>query len=451
MNQDFMKKKAPLRLVLTMSLPMVLSMLVNSLYNIIDSYFVARISENAMTALSLVYPLQNLVMAISVGFGIGINAAAAYYLGAGNKKAADNTVSQGILLSVVHGAVLTFGCLWIMPVFLRAFTKDAETISFALRYSNIVFLFSTVITISVSFEKIFQAVGKMTVSMVSMLCGCVINIILDPVFIFGAGVIPPMGIEGAALATGIGQTATLMIYLVIYLKKPLPVCIKLKGQLAEEKQFKRLYIVGIPAALNMALPSLLITALNGILSQYSQMYVLVLGIYYKLQTFIYLTANGIVQGIRPLAGYNYGAGEYKRVKQIHNAALGICAVVMLTGMVICLSASEFLMELFTVNTETVKAGAQALRIICCGFVVSSVSVMTSGTLEGLGKGFSSLIISLIRYIALIPAAFLLSRIFGAVGVWHAFWVTELAAALVSCFLYRYNISDKLFVQHADKM
>lgn len=358
MDQDFMKKKAPLHLVLAMSLPMVLSMLVNLLYNIIDSYFVARISENAMTALSLVYPLQNLVMAVSVGFGIGINAAAAYYLGAGNREAADNTVSQGVLLSVIHGLVLTFGCLCVMPSFLRAFTKDAETISFALRYSNIVFLFSAVITISVSFEKIFQAVGKMTVSMVSMLCGCVINIILDPIFIFGAGRILPMGIEGAALATGIGQTATLAIYLFIYLKKPLPVRVRLKGQLSQEKQFKRLYIVGIPAALNMGLPSLLITALNGILSQYSQMYVLVLGIYYKLQTFIYLTANGIVQGIRPLVGYNYGAGEYRRVKQIHNAALEICAVVMLMGMAICLSASEFLMGMFTVNTETVKAGAQ---------------------------------------------------------------------------------------------
>lgn len=438
MDQEFMKKKAPLPLVLTMSLPMVLSMLVNALYNIIDSYFVAKISENAMTALSLVYPLQNLIIAVTVGFGIGINAAAAYYLGAGDSKTADNAVSQGMLLSIVHGFILMAGCLAGVHAFLRIFTTDEETISYALRYSNIVFAFTVFIAVSTAFEKIFQSVGKMTVSMISMLSGCVINIVLDPILIFGAGFIPAMGIEGAAIATGIGQTATLIIYVVIYLKRPLPVRLRLQGQLSEKKLFKRLYSVGIPAALNMALPSLLVTALNGILSQYSQMYVLVLGIYYKLQTFIYLTVNGIVQGIRPLVGYNYGAGEYKRVRQIHNTALRLSMVIMLAGMGICLFASGNLMGLFTGNPSTIEAGKTALRVICCGFVVSSVSVITSGTLEGLGKGFPSLVISLTRYIVIIPIAFTLSRFTGVNGVWNAFWVTETLAAVISYFLYRYH-------------
>lgn len=250
-----------------------------------------------------------------------------------------------------------------------------------------------------------------------------------------------MGIEGAALATGIGQTASLVIYVAIYMRGRLPVHLQFhgRGQIPGEKHLGRLYHVGIPAALNIALPSVLIAALNGILSQYSQMYVLILGIYYKLQTFIYLTASGIVQGIRPLVGYNYGAREFARVRKIHYTALSLCSVVMLGGMAVCLAVPGRLVGLFTSNPETVRAGTEALQTICWGFAASSVSVMTSGTLEGLGKGFPSLVISLIRYIAIIPAAFVLSRMMGVTGVWNAFWITELAAAAASCLLYRLNV------------
>ncbi|MDE6471346.1 MAG: polysaccharide biosynthesis C-terminal domain-containing protein, partial [Eubacterium sp.] len=235
MNQNYMKVKSPFKLVLTMSLPMVLSMLVNALYNIVDSYFVAKISEDAMTALSLVFPLQNLVMSVAVGFGIGINSAVSFYLGAQKPKSANKAASQGAVLNTIHGVVLMVLCLAVMPSFLKLFTNDAQTISYALKYSNIVFLFSVVITVEVSFEKIFQSVGKMAVSMLSMLGGCIVNIILDPILIFGVGFIPSMGIEGAALATGIGQVFTLVIYLIIYFKKPLTVKISLKGQINGKK------------------------------------------------------------------------------------------------------------------------------------------------------------------------------------------------------------------------
>ena len=436
MNPLYMKEKPIFPLVLSMSYPMVLSMLVNSLYNIVDSYFVAKISEEAMTALSLVYPLQNLVNAVGVGFGIGVNAAVAFFLGAGDQRSANRSVSQGILLNLVHGLLLTVGCLVGMPAFLRLFTADAQVISYGLRYSHIVFLFSTVITVEVSYEKIFQAVGRMKVSMVSMLAGCVLNIVLDPIFIFGLGFIPAMGIEGAALATGLGQVLTLLIYLVLFRRGGMPIRFQVNRESLGGGIWRRLYLVGIPAALNMALPSLLVTALNGILAVYSQVYVLILGIYYKLQTFIYLTANGIVQGIRPLVGFNYGAGEPERVRSIHRTALGLGLVIMLAGTLICLLVPGQLIGLFSENPQTLREGAQALRIISAGFVVSAVSVMTSGTLEGLGKGFPSLVISLIRYLAIIPLAFVLSRLLGAVGVWHSFWMTELLAAGVSLALYR---------------
>ena len=311
MDQSFMKERKILPLVLSMSLPMVISMAVNALYNIVDSYFVAKLSEEAMTALALVYPIQNLITAIGVGIGIGINAGIAYYLGAKKQTTANQIATQGIALSVLHGILLTVLCTAGLWKFLKGFSADLEVNLMAITYGNRVLLFSVVITLGITFEKIFQSVGKMKVSMFSMICGCLINILLDPLMIFGIGPFPAMGIAGAAYATGIGQTATLLIYLIFYFADPIPVKIQLKYLKPEKHVISRIYAVGIPATLNMALPSLLISSLNGILSGFSEKYVLVLGVYYKLQTFIYLSANGIIQGIRPLIGYNYGAGEKK--------------------------------------------------------------------------------------------------------------------------------------------
>jgi putative MATE family efflux protein len=437
MSQLYMKEKPVLPLVLSMSFPMAISMLVNALYNIVDSYFVAKISESAMTALSLVFPLQNLVMAVAVGFGVGINAAAAYFLGAENPKAADQSVSQGLILNGLHGILLTAGCLSSARLFLGLFTSDAETLSYGTQYSYIVFLFSVVITVGVCFEKIFQAVGRMKVSMAGMMIGCLANIILDPILIFGIGFFPELGIKGAALATGIGQGITLVFYIIVFLKTPMPVRIRIERSMMDSRIRERLYAVGIPATLNMALPSLLITALNGILAEFSQTHVLVLGIYYKLQTFIYLTTNGIVQGIRPLVGYNYGAGELGRVKRVHGTALLLSALIMALGTGLCLALPKQLIGLFSSNPQTIAAGIEALRFISCGFLVSAISVITCGTLEGLGKGLPSLVISIIRYIALIPIAFALSRVLQATGVWHAFWVTELIGAAVSILLFHH--------------
>ena len=432
-----MKEKPVLPLLISMSLPMVISMLVNSLYNIVDSFFVAKISEDAMTALSLVYPVQNFINAVAIGFGVGINAVIAYHLGAGEPKKANAAATWGFVLSMIHGAVLLVGSIVIIPTFLRMFTSDAQVIDYGIRYARIAFAFSLVIAASLAFEKIFQSVGRMKVTMGGMLAGCVTNIILDPVLIFGIGPFPAMSIEGAALATGIGQVLTVVIYLVIYLARPLPVRMGRKYLIRETGLFRRLYSIGIPATLNLALPSLLISALNGILAMYGQIYVVILGIYYKLQTFLYLPVNGIVQGMRPIIGYNYGAKEHKRVKQIYRIALAISAAIMLAGTVVCLVAPGQLIGIYTTNPETISAGKTALRLISAGFIVSAVSVASSGALEGLGKGVPSFIISLFRYVVIIiPAAFLLSRIFGAVGVWNAFWIAETITAVIAFVIYR---------------
>lgn len=447
MEQTFMKEKPVLPLVLSMSLPMVLSMLTNSLYNIIDSYFVAKISEEAMTAISLVFPLQLLVNSAGVGFGIGINAAAAFFLGAQQHEKANDATSVGLLLSLFHGIALTALCVTVIPHFLRLFTDTSAILEYGLDYSYIVFSFAPVITVGIAFEKVYQAEGKMTISMASMLCGCITNILLDPLMIFGVGPFPAMGIRGAAWATAIGQVVTLIIYIVVYFLKPLPLRVCFRREMLDSQLCRQLYIVGIPAALNMALPSLLITCLNGILASFSQTYVFVLGVYYKLQTFIYLTANGIVQGIRPIVGYNYGAKEYERIHKVVHTSLLLTVGVMAAGTLICLTAAGPLMGLFTENTATIQAGRSALRIISLGFIVSSVSVIVSGTLEGLGKGIHSMMISLMRNIVVIlPAAFLLSRFLGAAGVWHGFWITEAVTALAAWTLYEKYVRKKLLRQ-----
>ena len=436
MDQTFMKEKKILPLVLSMALPMIISMAVNSLYNIIDSFFVAKVSENAMTALSLVYPIQNLVNSIAVGFGVGINAVVAFHLGAGEMQNADRATTYGLFLSFIHGLILTVFSIFGMPYFVKMFTTDTDVINLAVMYSTIAFSFSTIVNVGIAFEKIFQAVGRMNVSMISMICGCVTNIILDPIMIFGLGSFPAMGIQGAALATGIGQTITLIIYFIFYFASPIQAKFRISLLKSGKRLLKRLYSIGVPAMLNMALPSLLITALNGILSEFSGSYVLVLGVYYKLQTFIYLTANGLIQGIRPIIGYNCGAGEHKRVKQIYNTALLLSAIIMALGTALSWIMPSTLFGMFTANPDTLKLGVTALNIISIGFIVSAVSVTSSGALEGLGKGLPSLWISLFRYIIIIiPAAFVFSRFFGAVGVWISFPFAEFVTAVFAYFIY----------------
>ena len=440
MDQDFMKEKKVLPLVLTMSYPMAISMAVNALYNIVDSFFVAQLDVKAMTALSLLFPVQNLSHSAAVGFAIGINATVAFYLGQKNGELADRAVSSGTMLSVIHGFMLAAVCIAVMPWFLSMFTDDAAITNYGIEYSQYVFLFAPMDCMFLTCEKIFQSTGRMKTTMFCLAAGCITNIILDPLVIFGIGPFPQLGIRGAAIATGIGQSLPVLIYIALYVLKPLPVRFRLKYCRPELYIIKRLYSIGNAATLNLALPSVQISVLNAILSSFSSGYVFALGVYYKLQTFLYLSANGVVQGIRPLVGYNYGAGRNDRVREIVKIATITIACIMLAGTAVCLLMPGRLIGIFTSDAEIVSIGASAIRIISAGFIISSVPVILSGALEGLGKGTASLMISLIRYIIVIlPLAFLLSRVSGACGVWHAFWLTEIIAAAVSYLIYRVTV------------
>lgn len=444
MDQTYMKEKPVVPLLLSMGIPVIISMIAGALYNIVDSIFVAMISEDAMTAVSLVYPIQNLAHAAGVGFGVGINAMVARRLGEGKTRMANQTASQGVFLSALHGMILTILGMAVIPYFLRMFTSDEVTISYGLTYFYNVFLFSTIDTMGMAYEKVYQSVGKMKISMAAVLIGCGVNIVLDPIFIFGLGPMPELGIRGAAWATGIGQTASLLFYLILNHVKPLNVEISLREMRPSKEICGGMYSVGIAATLNMALTSLLLTALNAILAPFSQVYILVLGVYYKLQALLYQGASGVVQGMRPLIGYNYGAGEQERVKKIFRAAFMIVGIIMTAGTLLGELMPDFLMGLFTQTPSTVEIGRTALRLISPGFVMSTVSVIASGAFEGLGMGLKSLKISLMRYaVIIIPIAFVLSRIIGPTGVWHAFWLAELITAVYAGASWKRTITVSL--------
>lgn len=441
MDQSYMKTKSIFSLVMAMSVPNILSMLINSLYNIVDSFFVARISEQAMNAISIVYPIQNLSLAIAVGFGIGINAQIAQLLGRGEERRAGVAGTAGMMLALVHGIAVFLLCRMFLPKFLGLYTQDADILTMSRQYGDIVLLFCGVQHLFIGMEKIYQSLGRMKTTMVCMSFGCIVNIILDPILIFGMGPIPAMGIAGAAWATGIGMTLELLLYGSIYVMHPIPIRLTRENLRVDRRLIGQLYNVGIPASLNMALPSVLISALNSILIGFSQVYVVILGAYYKLQTFVYMPANGLIQGIRPLIGYNFGAGEQERVKKIHRLTLLISTAMMAAGTVVCLLFPEWLMGLFANQPETIREGGIALRIISLGFAASAVSITACGCMEGLGMGMPPLVISLLRYtLLIIPAAFILSRFMGPAGVWHAFWVTELIAAVISWFYYQYALA-----------
>ena len=294
--------------------------------------------------------------------------------------------------------------------------------------------------IAISFEKIFQGIGEMKITMYLLIAGCVVNIILDPILIFGLLGFPALGVAGAAIATVIGQISALLLYIIVYRRNSYAVHISFKHLVFDKAIIRQIYSVGIPSTVMMLLPSILISVLNSILTAFSDVYVAVLGVYFKLQTFIYMPANGIVQGMRPIIGYNYGAGESSRVKSTIRYSLLTAAGLMLTGTILALALPKQILALFDADAALMSAGVTALRIISLGFLVSSVGLIYSGVFEAIGNGRNSLIISLLRqFVITIPLSFILTRFFGPTGVWISFPVGELcASAAAFCLLKKYQ-------------
>lgn len=436
-DQQFMRTRAPLPLLLSMSVPMMLSMLIQSLYNIVDGIFVARLGTQAITAVSLAYPLQNIVLSVSVGVGVGITSAIAISLGAGDGERASRVATMGVAVTILHCLLFVVGGLAVTRPFLALFTDDPVTLEWACQYSYVVLCASFGMLLQVTMEKIFQAQGRMTATMLLMGSGAVINIILDPILIFGYFGLPAMGVKGAAVATVIGQIAAFLLYLVVYLRRPNGIHISPRYLSFDRRILGQIYSVGIPSTLMLALPSALVGILNGLLAAFSQIYVAVLGLYFKLQTFLYMPASGVVQGMRPPVGYNYGAGEIGRVKSLVRLSLAIVAVLMAAGTVVTLLVPGAILSIFQADAQLMAEGIPALRIIALGFIPSALGLIAAGTFEALGQGSRSLAVSLLRQLAVtVPAAFLLSRLWGVAGVWAAFPVSEIIAAAVSLVMLR---------------
>lgn len=430
-----MKRKPVFSLLISMSVPMMLSMLIQSLYNIVDSIYVSRLGTDALTAVSLAYPLQNAIVSVAVGIGVGISTAISIHLGAGDQEKADRSATLGIALTVFHCVLFVLAGIFITRPFLSLFTDDPAILEDACDYTYIVLCLSFGALLQIAFEKIFQSIGQMKITMYLLVVGCVINIVLDPILIFGLLGFPALGVSGAAIATVIGQICAFLLYIAVYMRKSYAVHIRLKHLKFDRSIIRQIYGVGIPSSIMMLLPSVLISILNSILTALSDVYVAVLGVYFKLQTFIYMPANGIVQGMRPIIGYNYGAGENERVRSTIRYSLGCAAMLMLAGTLLSLLIPEQIFTLFDTDAELMSAGVTALRIICIGFLVSSIGVIYSGTFEALGNGRNSLIISLLRQFAVtVPLAFFLSRVWGAAGVWAAFPAGEVIAAAAAYVL-----------------
>ncbi len=434
-ENTFMKTKPVLSLLISMSVPMMLSMLIQSLYNIVDSIYVSRLGTDALTAVSLAYPLQNAIVSVGVGIGVGISSAISIYLGKGDQEGADRSATIGIMLTVFHCILFILAGIFITKPFLSLFTENPAILQDACDYTYIVLCLSFGSLLQIAFEKIFQGIGQMKITMYLLSAGCVINIILDPILIFGLLGFPALGVAGAAIATVIGQISAFLLYVAVYLRKSYAVHIRLKHLKFDKKIIGQIYGVGIPSSIMMLLPSVLISILNSILAAISDVYVAVLGVYFKLQTFIYMPANGIVQGMRPIIGYNFGAGMTGRVRTAIRYSLACTAVLMLVGTALSLLIPGPIFSLFDADAQLMDAGIKALRIICLGFLVSTVGVIYSGTFEALGNGRNSLIISLLRQFAVtIPLSLVLSRFWGATGVWVSFPAGELCACLTAFFL-----------------
>ncbi len=428
------KKVVPL--LVSMAVPPMISMLIQSLYNIVDSVFVAQISQKALTAVSLAFPLQNLVLSFGVGLGVAVNANIAINMGAGNMEKADNYAGQGIILTIIHTLLFVFIGLFALRPFFSMFTKDTEVINYAIQYGRVVITLAFGLLFHILFEKIFQSNGNMIVPMFLQAFGAIVNIILDPIFIFGLFGFPRLGVLGAAVATIIGQFSAATLALILFLKKS-PVKIEKHHLKPNFKYISDLYKVALPSGIMMSLPSVLVSILNGILASISQASIAFFGIYYKLQTFVNMPVVGIIQGMRPIVSYNYGAGLKNRVLKTIKYAMIFSSIILISGTIAFNILPEKLLIMFNATDELMGFGVIGLKILSLGFAFSFVGITMSGVFEAFGKGLFSLIISMFRQLVIIvPLSMILVKSMGLVGVWISFPIAEATAAIIATILYK---------------
>ncbi len=423
------------RLVMSMALPLIVSNLVQALYNIVDSIFVARLNENATKAVSLAFPIQMLIIAVAVGTGVGTSSLMSRKLGEKNFKDAGIAANQGFFLAAC-GALLffVFG-LCFTDIFFNSTTDNAEICEMGISYLKICCCASLGVFMQINCERILQGTGKATWSMILQIVGAVTNIILDPILIFGWFGLPEMGVAGAAVATVCGQTFAAVLGLIVVLRTTKEFKISLRQMVPNGRMILTIYQVGFPSIIMQALNSVILTIINALLMPVSELSVWIFGVYFKIQSFVFMPVFGLNNGIIPIIAYNYGARHKKRIMDTLKVSFIFALSVMAIGTLLFWVTPQLLLRLFNPSDETLAAGCTAFRIISVSFVFSGVAIMCSGAFQALGKGFSSLLISAIRQaLVLLPIFIILLNTLGAEYVYFSYPAAELTAAALSVII-----------------
>lgn len=434
------------KLIIKMSLPAMLSMIVQALYNVVDSIFVAKISEQALTALSIAFPIQLIIVSIFVGLGVGINSFMSRKLGEGNKNDAINTAEHGFAIGIILWIMLAICSAFVPKMFSKLFTDDPIIIKYAVQYTRIIMLFSFGSIISEVCMNILRTTGDMLSSMKIQLLGAITNIILDPILIFGLLFFPELGVQGAAIATVVGQIGAMLYALKLVLRNKNGLKLNLKKFHYSNNITGEIFKVGIPAMFMQILGSIMVSGINLILAGFSGTAVAAFGAYFKLQSFVYMPVFGLTQGIMPIVGYNYGAKNKHRVLETIKYGCIFACTIMLIGTTVFVIFPRQLLILFNSTPQMDVIGIECLRIISIGFAFSGIAIVLSTVFQAFGKAKVSLIISFARQIIiLLPLAFILSKLIGLAGIWIAFPIAEAVSLIISGYfiikVYREQIRD----------
>ena len=419
-------------LLVKLSVPMMVSMLVQALYNVVDSVFVSHVSESALTAVSLAFSLQNVMIAVGVGTGVGVNALLSKSLGEKNQERANKTAQNGIFLAFCSFAVFFLIGLTCMRPYFYAQTSDAEIAEQGIRYLRVCSVFSLGLFLQTMSEKLLAATGRTHLSMISQLIGAVINIILDPIFIFGYCGEALSGTTGAAVATVIGQFCGAGSAIFFNLEKNPDIQISFRGFCPSAETIRRIYVVGLPSIAMQCVGSVMTFFMNQILMGFSATAVAVFGVYFKLQSFVFMPIFGLNNGMVPIISYNYGARDPARVKKTIRLAICYAEAIMLCGFCIFQFAPGKVLGIFAASDAMLAIGIPALRIICPHFLLAGIGVVLGSVFQALGNGVFSLIVSVCRQlVVLIPAAWLLSKTGNVNMVWWSFLIAEVVSVLLS--------------------
>lgn len=430
------------KLIIAMSLPAMISMMTQALYNIVDSIFVAQINEEAITALSMAFPVQLIIIACFVGMGVGINSLTSRKLGEKDFASVRATAEHGYFIATLLYITIALLGLLTSRAFFEWFTDDPLIIEYGSSYLQIIMLFSFGRIYAQAGMSILQGSGEMVFPMIAQIAGAIINVILDPIFIFGWFGLPAMGVRGAAIATVTAQTISLVVVLVFVFKIKKSIPFEPQKFKLDLNILKSILVVGFPAAIMQALASVMLTGLNLILVGFSTTAVAVLGIYYKLQSFVFMPIFGLSQGMMPIIGYNYGAREKKRLIHAIRFGLGFAVLYMSVGMLGFQLFSRHLILLFNGTEEMLAIGTRAFGIISLTYPLTAVSIMFSTTFQGLGEAHYSMFVSFIRQIViLLPLAYLLSKLGNIDVIWYAFIIAE-SIGVISVLIFFRHIYHK---------